>query len=239
MMRLAAVFAIALLALAPSVAAQPVQKIGSAGAERFEGWTRASAQGFDYVIQKRGPSGPTLGMYKSASADLRAAARAALKTWGAVDIQFEATRPIAQTKTLDAGGKGASFVGRGRLKSQEIRFAAIVIYGSLDDTPRESGVHFIAAPADDYERLGGWVPISVFWHDFDAQSVAGRLDALGSAPPGEQAEHLATLTDQWIDYIVDALINQMRTNLRALNNTRVTTICQDAYDPGDGLLVCP
>ncbi len=219
--------------------AQPVEKVGGAGEERFEGWTRGAHAGFDFVVTKMGAPPPTLGLFKRRTADLKAATRAALEALGARDIAFSAAHPIQNAVMLDADGDGAALVGAARRGAEDVRFAAIVLYGSLDDTPRESSVHLFVAPSAEYASRGGWVPLSVFWHDFEASAVADKLDELGNSPAGRQAEQVATLTDQWIEYIVDALIGQMRANARALNNTRVMTICQDAYDPGDGLFVCP
>ncbi len=238
---LSAIFITGVVCLCGSVSAAPLEKVGGRGAETLKGWQRTQTglpRGATFALSRSDTPLMRVAFVDVESRDLDLAIRTALERFGYGSIAVDARAVIEETKQLDKEGHGAAIIGRADKKGTPVRFAGVVLYGSLDSGPRTSGVHFFVAPEERYGTHGGWVPVSVFWHDLDPQTLHQDLGALGQADAKAQANVLARMTDLWIDHMVSAITRQMAVNLKALNNARVMSLCGENRDRGDGFLIC-
>ncbi|MEN9222149.1 MAG: hypothetical protein Q6M04_06900 [Thermostichus sp. BF3_bins_97] len=140
-------------------------------------------------------AGAVLFKRPESTSDIRAALLASLSAEGFQSIQVAAQHPVQHVKLLDQQGNGAAFIGTAQRHGQTVRFAATVLYGTLDGSPRVSTVYAFAAPESLSRRMGGWPPIAAAWLGLRANEVTHLLLEQGNAPSAKQAENLAAITD--------------------------------------------
>lgn len=224
--------------------AGPAVAVEKAGAEyAFVGWDKATTglpAGVTFRLTPRDPSlrGAALWFAKRETDDLEAAFKAAARAAGVEDPTIAGRAPIAKATLLDRGGAGRAFVGAGRRDGARLFLAGVVLYGSLDDSPRSSGVHLFAAPAPVAARLGGWVAPAALWFDLDPVKHTDGILKQGARPAQAQAETFAQIADIWIDAAVTRAIVQGFEMLKALNNARVMAVCGGPDNPSEDWHEC-
>lgn len=191
------------------------------------GWRKIETPEPDIAVRytpDAAPDAATLWLTQRAERDPEAAFLAAAAAHGLEGAVVTATAPVAKARLLDSGGFGTAVMGAGRRNGVETRMIALIVYGSLDDSPRLSGVHAFAAAPDVFEAMGGWVAPAVLWLDVDAATI-GPAGAQGARSPEEQVATLAAVADIWMQWAFDTFVQLNVANLRALNNARVSAIC--------------
>ncbi len=129
------------------------------------------------------------------TSDTRSALLASLSAEGFQAVEIAAQHPVQNVRLLDQQGRGMTFTGTAQHNGQPVRFAATVLYGTLDGSPRVSTVYGFAAPESLSRRMGGWPPIAAAWLGLRAHEVTHLLLEQGNAPAAQQAENLAAVTD--------------------------------------------
>lgn len=145
------------------------------------------------------------------------------------DLTVTGRRTLQQVRLLDADGHGWAVLASATLGTQTVRLAMLLVYGSLDDGPKTTGVHAYMAPEADFVRTGGWVVPATFWLSVDPRTDVGDLVTQGSKPAAAQAEVFGALGDLWMRSMYDAFVLQAQANLQAMHNLRISAIA--AGDP--------
>lgn len=100
----------------------------------------------------------------------------------------------------------------------------LLLYGSLDDSPKSTGVHAFMAPEHEFICAGGWVAAAAYFLDLDAKHHIGDLVKQGLLPATSQVKIFAQLSDLWIQEIFYLYIQQMQANVKALHNLRIAAL---------------
>jgi len=237
MMALKCAPVLALLACSPAAQAEPPVPIADESGfmnTGFVGWDKVTSglpRGIKYLHRPREKDllRSAVWFHPVAMADTRKAVAEAARNIGLKEFKILAAHPMAKAKLLDADGNGSAYIGSAKRFGRTYRIAAVVVYGSLDDGPRTSGVHIFAAPQPLYEKLGGWlVPASLFFN-LDPQTDVDNPAAQGGERPAIQAKRLAGVGDVWAQWAFDTFVQMAKSNLRALDQARRTAVC--AGDP--------
>lgn len=145
------------------------------------------------------------------------------------DLAVTGRRTLQQVRLLDDGGHGWAVIASASRGTERVRLALLLVYGSLDEGPKTTGVHAYMAPEADFVRSGGWVVPATFWLSVDPRTDVGNLVTQGSKPPAAQAEVFGALGDLWMQAMYNAFVMQAQANLRAMHNLRISAIA--AGDP--------
>jgi hypothetical protein len=153
------------------------------------------------------------------------------------NLQVIAKEPLKKAYLLDKEGYGWTIIARASKNSQNYKLAAILLYGSLDESPKTTGVHAYLAKEKNFVSSGGWVVPASFWLGINPIKDVGDLLKQGTKEPKKQAKIFGELSDIWIESIYQAYVLQMQANVKSLHNLRISAIA--AWDsnaivvPGD------
>ncbi len=145
------------------------------------------------------------------------------------NVQVVAKEPLKKAYLLDEEGYGWTVIATANKSTENYKLAAILVYGSLDESPKTTGVHAYLAKENDFVISGGWVVPASFWLGIDPIKDVGDLVKQGSKEPKKQAKIFTQLSDIWIESIYQAYVLQMQANVKALHNLRISAIA--AWDP--------
>lgn len=140
-----------------------------------------------------------------------------------------AKEPLKKTYLLDNEGYGWAVIASATKNTQKYKLAIILVYGSLDESPKTTGIHTYLANEKEFIGSGGWVVPASFWLGIDPTKEAGDLIKQGKKENKTQAKVLAQLSDIWIESIYQAYIIQAELNVKALHNLRISAMA--AWDP--------
>lgn len=219
---------------APGAAQAPTPIRDGFVTEGFVGWEKVTSGLPGGVKYLHRPTDAALKrsavwLYENPTSNTRAAFLASAKAMGIAEVRILATAPMKKAVLLDADGSGDVFIASGVRFNRPFRIAALVVYGSLDESPKSSGVHMFAAREDLYTAMGGWtVPASLFLH-LDPQADVASANEQGHAPPALQAKRLAGVADIWAQWVLETYIQMAQSNIRALDTARKSMVC--AGDP--------
>lgn len=164
-----------------------------------------------------------------ASGDFEEILAAFAKNNGLHNFQVLAKQPLKKAHLLDNEGYGWTVIASANKNSEYFKLAAILVYGSLHESPKTTGVHAYLAKENDFVSTGGWVVPASFWLGVDPIKDAGDLVKQGAKESKEQAKIFTQLSDIWIESIYQAYILQAQANIKALHNLRLSAIA--AWDP--------
>lgn len=231
------VLLLALLAFPPALRAEPPVPVGDESGfanSGFVGWDKITSglpTGIKYLHRPRDPElkRAAVWFHPVSTANTEAALAEAARNIGLREFKLLASHPMPKAKLLDADGYGTAYIGSATRLGRTYRIAAVVVYGSLDESPRSSGVHIFAAPQPIYEELGGWlVPASLFFN-LNPQREVRNAAAQGRMTPAIQAQKLAGVGNVWAQWAFDTYVQMQQSNLRALDQARRSAVC--AGDP--------
>lgn len=153
------------------------------------------------------------------------------------NVRVVAKEPLEKAYLLDEEGYGWTIIATTIKNTENYKLAAILVYGSLDQSPKTTGVHAYLAKENNFVNSGGWVVPASFWLGIDPIKDVGDLVKQGAKEPEKQAKIFTQLSDIWIESIYQAYVLQMQANVKALHNLRISAIA--AWDsnaiviPGD------
>lgn len=143
---------------------------------------------------------------------------------GLKNIEVLAKQSLKKAHLLDDEGHGWVVLASTTVNSENYLLAAILVYGSLDDSIKSTGIHAYLAKETDFYRSGGWVVPASFWLGINPLTDAGDLVRQGKKEPKIQAKIFAKLSDIWIESIYQSYLLQMQVNLKAMHNLRISAI---------------
>jgi len=146
------------------------------------------------------------------------------KNNGLNNFQVLAKEPLKKAHLLDSEGYGWTVMASATKNAEKYKLAIILVYGSLDNSPKTMGVHTYLAKEIDFISSGGWVVPASFWLGIDPLKDAGDLIKQGTKENKTQAKVFAQLSDIWIESIYQAYILQAKANVKALHNLRISAI---------------
>ncbi len=146
------------------------------------------------------------------------------KNNGLNNFQVLAKEPLKKAHLLDSKGYGWTVMASTTKNSEKYRLAAILVYGSFDESPKTMGVHSYLANETEFIRSGGWVVPASFWLGIDPNKDAGDLVKQGTKDDKTQVKVFAQLSDIWIESIYQAYILQEQANVKALHNLRISAL---------------
>jgi len=153
------------------------------------------------------------------------------------NFKVHAKKSLTKAHLLDEDGYGWTIMASANKNAEKYNLAAILVYGSLDESPKTTGIHAYLAKEKDFISSGGWVVPASFWLGVDPTTNVGDLVKQGMKEYSTQVNIFAQLSDLWIENIYQAYILQMQANVKALHNLRISAIA--AWDsnaiviPGD------
>ncbi len=143
------------------------------------------------------------------------------------NFKVSAKAPLKKANLLDQDGFGWTVMANASKGEQPFRLALLLVYGSLDDSPKTTGVHAYMAKENNFIRAGGWVVPATFWLGVDPTKDVGDLVKQGLKDDNIQVKVFSQLSDIWIENIFNLYVQNMQANLRDLHNFRISVIAAD------------
>lgn len=170
-------------------------------------------------------AGAALFKRPEATTDVRAALTASMTAEGYEAIEIIGAHPVENIRVLDSQGSGTAFTGTVQQNGEPVRFAAVVLYGTTDGSPRVSTVYAFTAPQSIARRMGGWVPVAAAWLGLRANEVPHLLIEQGESAPAAQAETLAAITDYFFADLATAMGLYQQNLMNTTNQFMMDYMC--------------
>lgn len=166
------------------------------------------------MIERQAPnnpifSGAELWSIKTVERDAKRAAINAFKAAGLKSPKLVAKTEISPDAidVIDRHpeANGHSVMIEGKISGAPAYGIALILYGSTDDTPRQSTVHAFMAPKDRFEALGGFSIVASKWLQASAKK-GENMSIEGGLAPQLATNRLALFFNKWVEAYVIPMV---------------------------------